>query len=621
MQRKLKLFDIETDGLDATKIHCLVGYDGKEYVRLTDYNDILDYLITADVLIGHNIIRFDIPVLGRLLGVDIKAKLVDTLSLSWYLEPTRDLHGLESWGETFGIEKPEVTDWENLSVEEYLHRCTEDVKINVKLWNKQWKHLLRIYENEEDVWRLIDYLSFKMDCARQQEADRWRLDVSKAEALRATFEAEIEVKIKALAEAMPKIPIIKQRTKPAKMYLKGKLSTLTKAGEAWYDLLGRVGLPHDYEGVVEETVGFDEPNPGSHVQIKKWLYGLGWEPESFEYKRNKETNEFRKIPQVKNKQDDSGGLCPSVRELFEKEPALEVLEGLSILEHRLGIVKGFLRDVDSEGYIKAQVAGFTNTLRFKHRTVVNLPGVDKPHGGDIRGCLIAPEGYELCGSDMSSLEDRTKQHYMQPYDPDYVKEMQSEGFDPHLSLAVFAGELSKEQADDHINKRKSYKPIRQLFKTVNYACVYGARPPTVARSAKCSLSKAELLVDSYWKKNWAVLRIAEDCVVKTVNGQKWLFNPVSRLWYSLRYEKDRFSTLNQGTGVYCFDTWIKHFRKKRKQLTGQMHDECILTIKEGYRDKAEKLLREAIANTNEELKLNIQLDIDVQFGKNYAEIH
>lgn len=447
MQRKLKLFDIETDGLDATKIHCLVGYDGKEYVRITDYIAMHDWLSTADVLIGHNIIRFDIPICQRLLGVDVKAKLVDTLALSWYLEPTRDLHGLESWGETFGIEKPEVTDWENLSVEEYLHRCTEDVKINVKLWNKQWKHLLRIYENEDDVWRLIDYLSFKMDCARQQEADRWRLDVPKAEALRATFEAEIEVKIKALAEAMPKRPIIKQRTKPTKMYLKGKLSTLTKAGEAWYDLLSRVGLPSDYEGVVGETVGFEEPNPGSHVQIKKWLYELDWEPESFEYKRNKETNEFRKIPQIKNKQDDSGGLCPSVRELFEKEPALEVLEGLSILEHRLGIVKGFLRDVDSEGYIKAQVAGFTNTLRFKHRTVVNLPGVDKPYGGDIRGCLIAPEGYELCGSDMSSLEDRTGMHYISQHDPDLVERKSTKGYDPHLEMAKVAGFITQEELE------------------------------------------------------------------------------------------------------------------------------------------------------------------------------
>lgn len=49
--------------------------------------------------------------------------------------------------------------------------------------------------------------------------------------------------------------------------------------------------------------------------------------------------------------------------------------------------------------------------------------------------------------------------------------------------------------------------------------------------------------------------------------------------------------------------------------------EVILEIKEGHREEAEKLLRDAIDATNAELKLNRDLDIDVQFGKNYAEIH
>lgn len=143
----------------------------------------------------------------------------------------------------------------------------------------------------------------------------------------------------------------------------------------------------------------------------------------------------------------------------------------------------------------------------------------------------------------------------------------------------------------------------------------------MARSAKISVDRATALVDTYWKKNWSVLCIAEDCIVKIVNGQKWLFNPVSKLWYSLRYDKDKFSTLNQGTGVFCFDTWVKHIRSKRPQLTGQFHDETIMCIKLGYRKQAEKLIRDAMEATNNELNLNIKLDCDVQFGLNYAEIH
>ena len=37
--------------------------------------------------------------------------------------------------------------------------------------------------------------------------------------------------------------------------------------------------------------------------------------------------------------------------------------------------------------------------------------------------------------------------------------------------------------------------------------------------------------------------------------------------------------------------------------------------------KCEKLLRWAIEETNKKLKLNVELDIDVQFGHTYADIH
>ena len=48
----------------------------------------------------------------------------------------------------------------------------------------------------------------------------------------------------------------------------------------------------------------------------------------------------------------------------------------------------------------------------------------------------------LLGSDMSSLEDRTKQHYMFKHDPEFVEDMTTEGFDPHLDLAVSANAIT-----------------------------------------------------------------------------------------------------------------------------------------------------------------------------------
>lgn len=617
----IDIFDIEADGLKPTKIHCLSVMKNGKLFSTTDYDKMRAFFRNAKIIGGHNIYRYDIPNIERLLGIKVKCKLVDTLPLSWYLEPARKRHGLAEWGEEFGVPKPKVDDWENLAVEEYIHRCEEDVKINTKLWERQWKQLFKLYGEPDKVWKFIDYIMFKMDCAAEQERSRWKLDVVHCKTTLDKLEKLKEEKVEELRLAMPHVPVMASKEKPKKMYLKNKPNTLSEQGKAWVALLKEQGLPEDYEGVVEYIKDWKEPNPGSHEQIKSWLYSLGWVPETFAYKRNKETGEVKKIEQVQQDKTLGPGLCSSVKKLYGKEPKLEILDGLSILTHRISVLNGFLNNVDDEGYVQAKVQGLTNTLRFKHEVVVNLPGVDKPYGADIRGCLVAPEGYELVGSDMSSLEDRCKQHYMWPYDPEYVKEMMTPDFDPHIDLAVFAKALTKQQADAHKRGEENHKGVRKTYKAVNYAAVYGAGGPRVAITAGVTTDEGYKLVDAYWQRNWSVKRIAEDQIVKVCNGMKWLFNPVSGFWYSLRHEKDRFSTLNQGTGVYCFDTWICNFRKKRPQLTGQMHDEVILCIKKGYRKQAEKLLRDAIEETNKQLKLNRELDISVQFGDRYSDIH
>ena len=178
--------------------------------------------------------------------------------------------------------------------------------------------------------------------------------------------------------------------------------------------------------------------------------------------------------------------------------------------------------------------------------------------------------------------------------------------------------LPKEEQEKIVKKVGA---MRKIYKAANYACVYGAGGATVARSAGISQDEGDKLVEAYWKRNWAVEAVANAQYVKVCRKQKWLYNPVSKLYYSLRHEKDKFSTLNQGTGVWCFDTWVKYQRQKGLPQIGQFHDETINLVKEEKKDKAEKVLRWAIDQTNKELNLNRELDIDVQFGYNYASIH
>ena len=60
---------------------------------------------------------------------------------------------------------------------------------------------------------------------------------------------------------------------------------------------------------------------------------------------------------------------------------------------------------------------------------------------------------------------------------------------------------------------------------------------------------------------------------------------------------------------------------RRPNIVGQFHDESINVIKEGEQNEHTSVLTWAINKLNEQLKLNVNLGIDVQYGKTYADVH
>ena len=613
------VFDIETDGLldELTKIHVMSWSNDMGEVKHThDYDEMRYVLLNSETLVGHNIIRFDIPAIEKVLGIEVKARLIDTLALSWYLHHDRMKHGLEGYGEDYGVPKPVIKDWNTLTPQEYAHRCDEDVKINNRLWRDLSMKLDKLYKDaEEDKDRLIDYLTFKLDCAKEQETLRWKLDVGKAQAAYDEIMALKVEKVEQLADAMPKRILTRIATRPKRDKYK-KDGNLSSDWEKWIDLCLQYRQPETTIKFVVKT-GEERGNPNSNDQVKDWLNSLGWNPRTYKFTRNKVTGDEKQIAQVRN----NGELCSSVKELAEVDPAVDLLDGLTVLTHRAGILKSFL-ECHKDGWLEASVAGLTNTFRFKHyRPLVNLPGVDKPYGDVIRGCLTCPDGYVLAGADMTSLEDTTKRHYMKPLDPDYVEAMSREGFDPHLDLALHAGVITQDDIDKHNSGERSLKALRKNYKVVNYSATYGVGAPKLARETGMTKGEAKTLLEAFWSRNWAIERVAKNLRVRELFGGMWLKNPVSGFWYSLRSDKDRFSTLNQSTGVFCFDTWVSLCRAEGIKSIGQFHDEIIALVKEGEEGDVEKIMHSAAVKLNDKVKLNVPLGTDVQFGKTYADIH
>jgi DNA polymerase I-like protein with 3'-5' exonuclease and polymerase domains len=612
------VFDVEANGLldDATKIHCLsYTTDGVTYDTLFDYDGMRNLLLSQQGLIGHNIIRYDVPLLEKILGIKIKARLFDTLPMSWVLNYNRPKHGLESFGEDFGIPKPKIDDWHNLTQDDYRHRCVEDVKINWKLWQDVLKRFMFIYKSKPELDKFFRYLQFKMDCAAEAERVGWRLDVGLAKDCVAKLTEQQSSKINELKGVMPRVKIITKKSKPKVCFKKD--GSPSSHGERWFALLDEHRLPRHHEGEVEVIKGWDQPNPNSNDQVKSWLFSLGWEPCTFNYIKESPT-ETRLVPQVRS----NGELTKSVKRLIKDNPVVSVLDGLTVIQHRLKIFEGFL-ECEYNGYVRAEIDGLTNTLRFKHKKpLVNLPAVDKPWGKEVRGCLTVPDGYTLCGADMTSLEDTTKRHYMYPYDPDYVNDMSQDGFDPHLDLALHANAVSQIEIDEYnAGRNDQLKDLRKDFKVVNYSATYGVGKAKLARTTGMSEEAAQELLDAYWKRNWSVKAFIDNQKVRKINDEMWVQNPVSKFWHSLRYEKDVFSTLNQSTGAYCFDKWVAYYRTRRPNIIGQFHDESINLVRKGEEDEHSSALEWAIKKLNQNLKLNVDLGIEIQYGQRYSDVH
>lgn len=128
------VFDLEANGLleevDTAWVACW-RYDDGCKLHTTDIDHFCNILSSySGIIVGHNIIGYDLPLLEKLYGYKHEGKVLDTLVLSRLLNPERvGRHGLGAWGERFGVPKPKHEDWSRYS-EAMLYRCQQDVEIN-----------------------------------------------------------------------------------------------------------------------------------------------------------------------------------------------------------------------------------------------------------------------------------------------------------------------------------------------------------------------------------------------------------------------------------------------------------------------------------------------------------
>ena len=431
---KVAACDIETNGLlpecDTFWTGAVVCMESGRVTQTRSINEYCETLDTYETVIFHNGLAFDIPALQKFNpGWIPKARVVDTLLLSWLLRPERKTHNLQDWGESLGIPKPTHEEWDKWSPE-MDHRCRMDAIITAKLARLlDWK--------TAPGSEVLHYIWPKL---LQQEQRGWMMEAARAAELRDKMAQRRAV---ALKEIMSHLPWVVENhgevRRPFKM--NGKPSQMALR---W----AQGGYPYppyqpDYERAVESLSGpftrvsFRKADTSSNVEMKEYLLAHGWKPEQWNMKDGGRTS-----PKL-TKHDPFVGV---------EGPAKLIVE-IRNIDKMDAFVRGWESNADEQNILHPRVVGLAVTSRARHSVVANVPRVTTMWGKEIRELLVPRPGNVMVGIDAVACQFRMLASRMN--DPEYTEVvLKGDVHDYHQRAAGFSS--------------------RDNAKTGGYAYIFGA---------------------------------------------------------------------------------------------------------------------------------------------------
>jgi len=383
--------DLESDGLNPTRIWCVVTRENGVNQIHTSPETLSEALRSSVSVVGHNLIGYDLPVLNRLWGLSVASeRIIDTLVLSRLADPSKSGgHSLRNWGNELGFPKGDHNDWTCLSAD-MIKYCIRDVELTEAVHQKLTKDMECFSSVSLDLEHQVQFIT------NQQEKNGWTLDQQLAHELCATFKERMNVIEDDLQSKFP--PIVHERySEKTGRRLKDKVETF---------------------------------NVGSRQQIAKRLGELG--------------AVFGKTTEKGNPIVDE-----SVLETIDLPEAKAVSEYL-MLQKRYAQVHSWLDHVNEDtGRVHGRVisnGAVTGRMTHQNPNMAQIPASSKPYGTECRSCWTVPSGTKLVGFDASGLELRMLAHYMD--DKEFTNVLLRE--DVHTRNQMAAGLANRDQAKTFI---------------------------------------------------------------------------------------------------------------------------------------------------------------------------
>jgi len=592
-------FDIETDGLDATRVHCICAMLDND--ESTVYNFIgedngrffEDWLVSEGVqtLVGHNIINFDIPVLRDVSGSAFDFNLRDTLILSRLASPNIEGgHSLRNWGLTLGEYKGDYEGgWDEFNFD-MLEYCKQDVRVTKELdkWMVEAEKLGNLDKESIDLEHRVAEL------IKEQEDNGVLLKEGEAYELLAVLKEKV-------LEAEDKV---RERFKPLPVWI-----PLNHPEDKTHNKDGSISKR--YQSQLDKGAHFNDDgewgynsypefNLGSTQQRARHLQHFGWKPTEF---------------------TDTGQ--PKVDEKILKGikgiPEAGVMLDYMLANKRVAMVKGWIESLDDK---TGRVHGRVNTIgavtgRMTHSkpNMAQVPAVKKDsegntlwgyeggYGADCRDLWTVPEGYALVGCDASGLELRMLAHYMN--DKNYTEE-------------ILNGDIHT------ANQRASGVKSRDQAKTFIYAFLYGAGDEKIGQVVGGTAREGKVLKKNFLDNTPALASLRRRV---TENARKgWLYGLDKRKLY-VRSEHSALNTLLQGAGAVVMKKALVLLAEYAKiynidyKFVLNVHDEFQCEVREDQAEFFGSLAVGSIIKAGKSFKLNCPLDGEYKVGKTWQQTH
>ena len=388
------VLDIETNSKhDKIWLAVTRNIDTGEVKSWKEASGLQKYLDSCDLIIMHNGISFDAPVLRETWKISIMpSQVCDTLVLSRLLSPSLDGgHGLESWGNRLGFPKGEFNDWDGGLTPEMEEYCIQDTLVTQKLY----EHLTSELKLNKFDQRSIDLEHKVQAIIAKQERNGFKLDEVAGITLLTTLQNKLAVIENELQGIFPAKTIERVSEKTGKS-LKAKVEVF---------------------------------NPGSRKQIGERLIEKGWKPS-----RYTETGQ----PIVDEGTLDGVDI-----------PEAKAINEYLMLQKRIAQIESWLNAVGSDGRVHGRVitnGAVTGRMTHMSPNMAQIPNSGSPYGEECRDLWTIDKGYKLVGIDASGLELRMLAHYMK--DDAYTSEVVSG--DIHTANQKAAGLETRNQAKTFI---------------------------------------------------------------------------------------------------------------------------------------------------------------------------